>query len=210
MATPAETSQTPGKFAAGKKRRTASLKLACDACRASKVAVSQRDSSALPAFGTDTNKISRNQCDASRPKCKRCFRRGIECVFAVERTHAARNAALNHENRLLKTEIKGLKAQVSKLQSTASAEPAASSRDLALRYQREAGVDEELLQELEESYLVSGLFTAPLSRPYLGLNFELWSRCATIYPPLVPFKQPQAVADALLGPKSRVLDFRAM
>lgn len=128
----------------------------------------------------------------------------------MERTHAARNAVLNHENKLLKTEIKRLEDQVSDLQSTASAVLATSSGEAVHKEQREASPREELPRKLEETRLVAGLPAASLSNPYLSPNFELWSQYAMIYPPLIPFKQPQAVADALLGPSSKILDSRAV
>lgn len=132
-------------------------------------------------------------------------------MFAERSSGVNQSEALKRENESLKTEVKRLQDQVRSLHSATESVTAAPAERLVSEERGGSFPSSQLAP-----YATSGLGPSTTDRRtaqptllYMSAEYELWSRHATVYPPLFSFKQPQVVAEALLGSKSSHVDRRA-
>ena len=104
---------------APKRRRLASVtRVACNTCRARKIAVSDKYRPKAPI--ELRRKTDLFECDGTRPCCSSCFRRGYQCDYDTGTSDESRAAALKNENKKLRAKVAAYEDFLGKLKNATS------------------------------------------------------------------------------------------
>lgn len=154
-------------------------------------------------------KLMNRQCDTSRPKCKQCDVRAIECVYTTRDAEETRHMALRRENETLKSELRKLQDRIACLTATPENDALGHLRvhptfsDSKQAFSSAAVVQQSIVSEERPSPRLTHEITSKVVSPQFAiskLQDELLLHHTAAYPKILAFESPQSIAKELLGP----------
>lgn len=143
--------------------------------------------------------LTGRRCDASRPACRHCSSRGVDCVYATRSADETRQKALRRENKALKMRLQEYQKLVDNLTSV----PAEDA--LALIKSHRDGVNLINPDHFNAEWPRPRIFDQPSPPTPLipvtsNLQADLPLNFSKVYPKIVAFENPQSIAKGFLNP----------